>query len=118
MHVASVSYVCCKNRSECYICCNGYTCMLQASVPNVLFIFLDVYCICFTLMLRVFYLDVEHAFAMTFQVFSMCFCKCFRRMFQVFHLSMLQMFHLVILKVDRVLLLETHLPQQASGRGK
>jgi hypothetical protein len=69
-------------------------------------------------MLQVFYLDVEYAFAMAFQAFSMCFCKCFRRTFQVFHLSMLQMFHLVISKVDRVLLLETHLPHTGVRAGE
>jgi hypothetical protein len=31
-------------RSRCYICCNDYTHMLQASVPNVLSVFLDVCC--------------------------------------------------------------------------
>jgi hypothetical protein len=38
-YVASVSYGCCKSRSECCICWNGYTHMLQTSVPNVSSVF-------------------------------------------------------------------------------
>jgi hypothetical protein len=76
--VSSVSCECCKSRSGCCICCNGYTRMLQVSVLNVSSVFfrrmlqmcLFECCICFTHMLRVFYLDVTHAFAMTFQMFS------------------------------------------------
>jgi hypothetical protein len=54
--------------------------------------------------------------------------KCFKVFLQVFqtHVSsvssgfkyMLQMFHLIVSKVDHVLLLGTHLPQQASRQGK
>jgi hypothetical protein len=39
MYISSVSYRCC-------IYCNGCICMLQASVPNVSSIFLDVCCKC------------------------------------------------------------------------
>jgi hypothetical protein len=47
---ASVSYGCCKSRSGCCksrsLRCNGYTCMLQASVLNVSSVFSDVCCKC------------------------------------------------------------------------
>jgi hypothetical protein len=56
------------NRDRCYICCNGCTCILQASVLNVSYVFSDVYlqvclsrgCMCFTHMLHVFYLDIAY----------------------------------------------------------
>jgi hypothetical protein len=47
--VSGVSYMhecfigCCKTKSGSYICCNGYTRILQAYVPNVLAVS-DVYC--------------------------------------------------------------------------
>jgi hypothetical protein len=76
-------------------------------------------CKCFIWMLHMFFNDISSVFR--------CFCKCFRRMFQVFqmHVSsvssvftrMLQMFHPDVLKINRMLLLGTHLPQQASERG-
>jgi hypothetical protein len=103
-HVSSVSHGCCKSRLGCCICCNGCTCMLQASIPNVSYVFSDVYC-------KRVYLDVAyvsnickcficmlHIFAIVFN----CFCKCFRFIFQVFHLSffMLQVLYLNVLKVD------------------
>jgi hypothetical protein len=64
-HVASVSWVgacsprrrgqslcarygCCKSRSGCHICCNGYIRMLQVSIHNVLFT-LDICWKCFYL---------------------------------------------------------------------
>jgi hypothetical protein len=40
--IAIVLDECCKSRLECYICCNGYTHILQMSVPNVSSMFLDV----------------------------------------------------------------------------
>ena len=94
-YVAIVSDECCKSRSECCICCNGCTRILQKFVPNVSSVFLDVLlqvcffgcCICFTHILQVFYLDIAYV-CNGFQVFFMCFCKCFRGMFQVFHLSL------------------------------
>jgi hypothetical protein len=104
-YVSSVSYVlgvccecfmqCCKSRSDCCMYCNGCTCMLQASTPNVSYVFPDVCCKyvyldvvyvshicckCFILMLRMFY--------NSFECFSGIFCKCFRCMLQVFHLSL------------------------------
>ena len=93
MYISSVSYGCCKSRSVCCICCNGCTRILQAYVPNVLFVssrcMLQVclfgYCICFTHMLQVFYLDVVYVLQWFSSIF-MCFCKCFTCMFQVFHL--------------------------------
>jgi hypothetical protein len=39
MHVVSVSYGYYKSRSGYCICCNGYTRMLQAYVPNVSSVF-------------------------------------------------------------------------------
>jgi hypothetical protein len=105
-YVASVSYGCCKSRSRCCICCNGNTCMLQTSVLNVSFIF-HVSCKCV-------YLDVAyvsyicckrfiwmlHMLAVAFKCFSgvsnlYCKCFCFRHILQVFHLD--------VAKVDRVL---------------
>jgi hypothetical protein len=61
------SHRCCKSRSSCYICCNGCTRILQASIINVSS-FSDVCCKCiylnvayvFTHMLQVFYLDVVY----------------------------------------------------------
>jgi hypothetical protein len=38
-YVTRVSYEYCKSRSGCYICCNGYTLMLQTPLPNVSFVF-------------------------------------------------------------------------------
>jgi hypothetical protein len=43
--------------------------------------------ICFTHMLKMFYLDVAYVLQW-FQVFLSCFCKCFRCTFQIFHLSL------------------------------
>jgi hypothetical protein len=60
--------------------------MLQASVPYVSFVFLDVCCMCV-------YLDIAYVSHMCCKCFIWMlrkyFCKCFRRMFQVFHLSFL-----------------------------
>jgi hypothetical protein len=44
MFVTSVSDRCCKSRSECCICCNGCTRMLQRYVSNVSSMFSDVCC--------------------------------------------------------------------------
>ena len=54
--------------------------------------------------LQVFYLNVAYV-CNDFQMFFRRFCKCFRRLFQVFHVSffMLQLLHLDVSKVDRVL---------------
>jgi hypothetical protein len=62
--------VCCKSRPECCICCNGCTCMLQASISSVSFVFLhicykyfrrmsQVFCLSFFCMLQVLHLDVS-----------------------------------------------------------
>jgi hypothetical protein len=87
-YVAIVSDECCKSISEC---CNGYTHMLQKSVPNVLSVFLDVLlqvclserCIRFTHMLQVF-IWILRMFAMVFKCFLCVFAsvsetclKCF-----------------------------------------
>ena len=105
LDVASVSCGCCKSRSRCYICCNGCTRMLQASVSNVSSIFLHVCCkygyvdvaYVFTHMLRVFYLMLR-MFAMVFKCFSYVFASvssAFRRMFEPLHLD--------VSKVDQLL---------------
>jgi hypothetical protein len=107
MHVASVCFKCfkcfkgilqvcsygyCKSRSGCCIRCNGYTRMLQVSIPNVSSVFRR--------MLQVFFLDVAYVshicckrFIWMLHVFLqwplsvfMYFCKCFRRMLYVFQL--------------------------------
>jgi hypothetical protein len=49
-YVASVSYRCCKGRSESSTCCNGYTRIFQVYVLNVF--------ICITLCYKYFHLDV------------------------------------------------------------
>jgi hypothetical protein len=67
-YVTSVSYVCCKNRSWCCTCCNGCTRMLQASIPNVSSVFLDVRRKCA-------YLNVAYA--------SHIYCKSMFEMFQL-----------------------------------
>jgi hypothetical protein len=82
--VASVSYGCC-------ICCNGYTCMLQVYVPNVLSVSQTyvasvnlnvayvsrICCKCLIWML--------HMLATAFKCFR-AFYKCFRRMLQEFRI--------------------------------
>jgi hypothetical protein len=84
-HVASVSWVgaggpvdkvgacvhdgCCKSRSWCRICCNGYTYILQVPIQNVSST-LDICCKCF-------YLDVAYVvMAIHTYIASICF-KCF-----------------------------------------
>jgi hypothetical protein len=71
-YIASVSYGCCESRSGCCICCNGCTHMLQAFVPNVLSIFLDIRCNCV-------YLDIAY-------VSHIC-CKCFIWTLRMFYNS-------------------------------
>jgi hypothetical protein len=103
MHVASVSCGCCKSRSGYCICCNGYTRMLQMSVPNGSAVFRRMLHMFYLgvayishFMLQVFHPDIAYAshirckcfismlicFAMATHVFS----SCFRRMMQVFQL--------------------------------
>ena len=62
-------------------CCNGYTCMLQVYVSNVLSI-LDVCCTCFIWMLYMF----QWLYTYVASVYSKCFIS-FRRMLQVFYLD-------------------------------
>jgi hypothetical protein len=84
--VAIVLDECCKSRSECCICCNGYTHILQMSIHNVSSIFLDVllhvclsgYCIRFTYILQIFSMDITYV-CNVFKLFSSCFqYQCFR----------------------------------------
>ena len=108
-----VSDECCKSISECCICSDGCTRMLQRYVPNVSSVFLGILlqvclfgcCICFTHMLQVFYLNVVYIL----QLFQMFF-QVFLQVFQVYVLSvssvfrrMLQVLHPDVLKVDWVL---------------
>jgi hypothetical protein len=75
MHVASVSCGCCKSRSGCCICCNGYTRMLQASVPNISVVS-DECCMCFIWVLHMFHtvLQVFHPdVAYFFHAYGKCF---------------------------------------------
>jgi hypothetical protein len=73
-YIARVLYRCCKSRSRCCTCCNGYTRMIQVYVRNVLYVS-DVCCKCFICMLQK-YIWMLHIHA------------CCKRMFQVF-----QVFH-------------------------
>jgi hypothetical protein len=103
---------CCKSRSRCCTCSNGYTRMLQEFIQNVSSVVSDVSCKCV-------YLDVVYVshicykyFIWTLYMFAMAFkylagvfasvsdvcCKCFSCFGR-----MLQVFHLYIVKVDRVL---------------
>jgi hypothetical protein len=68
IHVTSVSCECCKSKLEYYICCNGYTRMLQAHVLNVSAVS-DGCCTCFIWVLHIFYSCVA-------SVSSGC-CICF-----------------------------------------
>jgi hypothetical protein len=77
-YVASVRYRCCKSTSRCCTCCNGYTCMFQVYVLNVLCVlhicckFLSGYCL---------YMHVANICFKCFQVFHIYVCKCFIWMF-------------------------------------
>jgi hypothetical protein len=61
MHVAGVSYGCCKSRSRCCIYCNGYTRTLQASIANVSAVS-DGCCMCFIWVLHMFYTFILQVF--------------------------------------------------------
>jgi hypothetical protein len=69
-YVASVSYGCCKSRSECCIYCKVFH-MYVASVYSKCFI-------CFRCILQVFYLDVAYI--------AVAIHICCKHMFQIFHL--------------------------------
>jgi hypothetical protein len=106
-------YRCCKSRSRCCTCCNGYTRMFQVYVPNVssgpdecckclsgccksisrCCIYMHIVSMhfkCFktfhTYACKCF-IWMLHMFAMIFNCSSGVFRKCFRHLFQVFHLS-------------------------------
>jgi CBS domain containing-hemolysin-like protein len=94
LHMLQWLYIYVANAySQCFICFHTYV----ASV--------------FILMLHIFHTYVESVLSrccVCLQWFSSvfsCFCKYFRRMFHVFHLFfyMLQVLHLDVSKVDRVL---------------
>jgi hypothetical protein len=85
-----------------YVCCKHLFSMFHLFFGRTLQVCLFGYCICFTHMLQVFYLDV--AYVMVYKCFSGVFCKYFRCMFQVFSSvfrRMLQLLHLNVSKVDR-----------------
>ena len=89
---ANVLSRCCKNRSRCCIY------MHVASICFKCFqVFHTYVCKCFIWML--------HMFAMVLKCFPCVFASVFRRLFQVFHVFffMLQLLHLDISKVDRLL---------------
>jgi hypothetical protein len=102
LDVASVLCGCCKRRSRCCIFCNGCARILQAFIPNISVVFLDVRCKCFTHMLYVFYLNAAYVFNGFFKRFHV-----FLQVFQTYVASvstvferMLQTFYLDVLKVD------------------
>jgi hypothetical protein len=81
MYVASVSCRCCKSRSGCCICCNGYTSILrilQAFVPNISTVS-DGCCTCF--------IWVLHMFTLKLQVFHPAVAYVFTHMLQVFYID-------------------------------
>jgi hypothetical protein len=73
---ASVSYGCCKSRSEYCICCNGYRRMLQVSIQNISSTS-DVCCKCFIWMLHM----LQWLYAYVGSACSNCFI-CFKCMLQ------------------------------------
>jgi hypothetical protein len=89
-YVSGASDVCCKcfvsvlqSRSECCICCNGYTRMFQVYVLNVSSS--DVCC-------KYFYLDVakvdlDVAYTSMLQVYFSNGLRCFIHLLQAFHLD-------------------------------
>jgi hypothetical protein len=96
-----VSHGCCKSRLWCCICCNGYTLMLQTSLPNVSSVFSNICfkcvlsrcCICFTHTPYV--ASVSFGCCYVFQWLQTSFFRCFARMLQVFSTD--------VTKVDMVL---------------
>jgi hypothetical protein len=101
-YVAMAIHIC----SKCFIC--FFRRMLQMCLFGC--------CICFTHMLQLFYLDVAHAFTIAFQVFSDVFTSFLDASSKCS--ICLQMYVANVSKVDRVLLLRTHLPQLASRQVK
>jgi hypothetical protein len=87
MLIAIVSYACCKSRSGCCICCNGYRRILQPFVPNVSVVS-DICCTCFIWVLHTFHIMlqvVNSDVAYVLQWLHTCFprvsdlyCKCFQ----------------------------------------
>jgi hypothetical protein len=99
----SVSCECYKSRLGCYICCNGYTRMLQASAPNVSAVS-NRCCTHFIWVLHMFHTYVAMFYPDVLQWLHTCFscvsdgcCKCFN-----YYGCMLQMFPLDVAKVDLV----------------
>jgi hypothetical protein len=91
-YVARVSFGYCKSRSRYCICCNVYTCMLQAPILDVSSVF-----IC---MLQVFYLDVEYVFTHMLHVCHLDVAYVCNG-FQVF-LGVLQVFQMYVTSVSAV----------------
>jgi hypothetical protein len=85
-YVASVSYRCCKSRSWCCTCYNGYTRMFQVYVLNVSTV-LDVCCKYFYL--NVAKVDLNVAYTCMLQSYFPSGFRCFIRVVQVFHMHVL-----------------------------
>jgi hypothetical protein len=111
--VASVPYRCCKSRSECCTCCNGYARMFQVYVPNVSSVS-DVCCKCFHLDVAKVNLDAVYTCMLqVYVVFhtyvasvSSGYCICLQVFLGVFasvSVCMLQLLHIDVSKVYHVL---------------
>jgi hypothetical protein len=102
-YVTFVSDGCCKSRSQRCISYNGCTRMLQRSAYVS-----HICCLCFIWMLRMFaiFFKCFHVFFQVFQKHVSSISSVFRRILQVLHLD--------VLKVDRVLHLSS--PSAASPR--
>ena len=103
LDVACVLSGCCKSRSGCCTCCNGYTHMLQASVSNASVVS-DGWCTCFIWVLHIFHTyvaiissacciyfhtyvaSVSYRCCICFAIATHMFPSCFRCMLQVFQL--------------------------------
>jgi hypothetical protein len=75
-YVACVSSGSCKSRLGYCTCCNGYICMFQVYIPNILAVS-DVCCKCFIWMLHM----LQWLYTYVTSVWSKYFI-CFRRMLQ------------------------------------
>jgi hypothetical protein len=86
--VASILYRCCNNILECCTCCNGYTCMFQVYVANVLSVS-DVCCKCFHLDVAKVDLDVAYTCTLEAYVSSVSYvsCKCFTWLLHIFAMA-------------------------------
>jgi hypothetical protein len=92
--VLDVSYVYCKSKSECYICCKYFLGMLQKFVQNIS----SVIAIILIWMLYMFHTYVARVCSKCFNCFSVMLqfyvvsCKCFIWMLHIFFTYMLQVY--------------------------